>query len=298
MSTPTAPPMSVGIYEGMAAATYHADPCPEPSLSSSIAKILCLNSALHAQYDHPRLNPAAVHEESESFDIGTASHALLLEGTDAGVVVIDAKDWRTNAAKEARELAYLAGKVPLLARHWSAVQAMVEAARLQLVHQTDDGAGMFTKGRPELTLIWQDDGDVWCRARLDWLRPKGRLVGIAQIDDYKSTAGTANPDTWTRTMFGAGFDLQAAWYCRGLKRLTDQDAIFRFAVQETYPPYALSVISLGPDAMMLAEKKCLYALEQWQRCLEKNKWPGYPRRTCYATLPPAHEAWWLDRECR
>lgn len=291
MSTPTAPPMSVGIYEGMAAATYHADPCPEPSLSSSIAKILCLNSALHAQYDHPRLNPAAVHEESESFDIGTASHALLLEGTDAGVVVIDAKDWRTNAAKEARDQAYVAGLTPLLTHVWAEVQTMVAATRQQLARHKDGGAGMFgNAGKPEQTLIWQED-EVWCRARLDWLRPDA-------IDDFKTTSASANPDTWTRTMFTAGTDIQAAWYLRGLKAITGFDATFRFAVQETYPPYALSVIALGPDAMFLAEKKVHFALETWREARRKNDWVGYPRRTCYASLPMAHEAWWLEKECR
>ena len=75
-------------------------------------------------------------------------------------------------------------------------------------------------------------------------------------------------------MFQAGFDLQAAWYLRGLRQLTGlDDALFRFAVQETYPPYALSVIALGPDALMLAEKKCLYALEVW-RASRKSRGTG------------------------
>jgi hypothetical protein len=175
---------------------------------------------------------------------------------------------------------------------------MVAAARAQLDRHRDGGAAMFTIGKPEQTLVWIEQltgdptADVWCRARLDWLRP-------GAIDDYKTTSATANPETWTRTMFQAGFDLQAAWYLRGLRQLTGlDDALFRFAVQETYPPYALSVIGLGPDAMMLAEKKCLYALEVWRASRTSGDWVGYPRRTCFASLPMAHEAWWLEKECR
>jgi hypothetical protein len=285
-----------GIYD-LPAALYHADCCPEPSLSSSIAKMLCFDSAAHAAYAHPRLNPAAVDEDAEHFDIGTAAHALLLEGQQ-NIAVIDAKDWRTNAAKAAREAARAKGKTPLLAARWADVQAMVGAARAQLDRHKDGGAGMFTSGKPEQTLVWLEQltGDplanVWCRARLDWLR-------LGAIDDYKSTSASANPETWTRTMFQAGFDLQAAWYLRGLRTLTGfEDAIFRYAVQETYPPYALSVIALGPDAMVLAEKKCLYALEAWRTSVKTGDWVGYPRRTCYAALPMAHEAWWLEREQR
>jgi hypothetical protein len=281
-----------GIY-AIPAAEYHADPCVEPSLSSSIAKMLCFDSALHAQHDHPRLNPQAVHEDAEHFDIGTAAHALLLEG-GGNIEPIDFPDWRTKAAKEQRDAARAAGKTPLLAHVCQDVIAMVGALRAQLDRHTDGGDLMFTSGEAELTLIWIDEG-TWCRARTDWLRSEPFA-----IDDYKTTSASANPDTWTRTMFAAGFDLQAAWYLRGLRALTgerlDDPATFRFCVQETFAPYAASVIALNPDAMILAEKKCLYALEKWREARATNDWRGYARRTAFATLPPAHEAWWLERE--
>jgi hypothetical protein len=286
-----------GIY-AMPAATYHADPCPQPSLSSSIAKLIIQSSAAHARHEHPRLNPNAKAENGDHFDLGTAAHALLLEG-DSGVAVLDYPDWRTNASKDARDQARAAGKTPLLRKTWADVEAMVGAAREQLARHKDGGAAMFTAGEPERTLVWRDDefGGLWCRARLDWLRPVVTQVPGWAIDDYKSTGASANPDEWTRTMFSCAFDLQCAFYLRGLKALFPAvDATFRFAVQETFPPYALSVITLGPAAMTIAEKKCLYALDVWAHSMKKNDWRGYPRRTCYATLPPWHETWWLEKE--
>jgi len=284
-------PCGAGIYD-MPAAVYHADPAPEPSLSSSIAKLICQASPAHARHAHPRLNPAAVEEDAEKFDIGTAAHRLLLEG-EAGVEVLDFPDFRTNAAKAARDQARAAGKTPLLRKVWTDVEAMVAATRAQLAQHRDGGADMFTNGKPEQTLIWQEEdfGGIWCRARLDWLRPDA-------IDDFKSTAASANPDDWTRTLFNCGFDLQCAWYLRGLKALTGYDATFRFCVQETAAPFQLSVITLGPGALTLAEKKCLYALEVWATCLTKGEWIGYPRRTCHAMLPPWQEAQWLEKELR
>lgn len=295
MTLPTTTTLGVGIFD-IPAALYHADPCPQPSLSSSIAKLICLSSPAHARERHPRLNAAAVEEEAEHFDIGTAAHSVLLEG-EASVAIIDAKDWRTNAAKDARDVARANGRVPLLAKTWDNVKAMVAAARAQLDRNIDGAAQMFTAGEPERTIIWQDDG-VWCRARLDWLRPDPGPFGQWAIDDYKSTSASANPDTWTRTMFTNGFDLQAAWYRRGLQKLTGFEGTFRFCVQETYPPYALAVIALGPDALVIAEKKCLYALDVWRACQRDGVWPTYARRTCYATMPPWHEEWWLERELR
>lgn len=278
-----------GIYE-MSATAYQADPCPEPSLTSSICKLLCLDSAAHAWQEHPRLNPAAERDHEERFDIGTAAHALLLEG-EAGVTVVDRPDWRTAEARAARDTAYAQGKTPLLTKHWTAVQAMVASARGQLARHRDGGAQMFTNGVPERVLVWRED-DVWCRARIDWLRD-------GAIDDYKTTPqGTANPEAWTRSMFFAGVDIQVAWYLRGVKAVTGTDAVFRFAVQEAYAPYALSVVGLGPDALVLAEKKILYALEQWRACRASGDWIGYPRKTCWAVLPPIHEAWWLEKELR
>jgi hypothetical protein len=173
---------------------------------------------------------------------------------------------------------------------------MVEAFRGQLDQHRDGGAQMFSDGEAEQTLVWLED-DVWCRARLDWRRKDPHA-----IDDYKTTSGSANPDKWARTMFDAGHDLQAAWYLRGLRALTgerlDDPAAFRFAVQETFPPYAVSVIALNPDAMFLAEKKCEYALEQWRDAMASHDWRGYPRRTAYATLPAWEEARWLEKELR
>lgn len=272
----------------MSAAAYHADPCPEPSLSSSIAKLLCDCSPAHARQAHPRLNSAAVDEEAEHFDIGTAAHAILLEGA-AAVEVIDAKDWRTNAAKDARDAARKAGKIPLLVKVWADVQAMVAATSAQL-EQHFDGRYMFTNGEPEQTLIWREE-DVWCRARIDWLRD-------GHIDDYKTTSATANPETLSRTLFSNGWDIQAAFYLRGLRVLTGADATFRFACQETYAPYALSVVALGPDAMVLAEKRVLYAISSWRACLNSNRWPAYPTQTAYAALPTWIESAWLEKELR
>lgn len=276
-----------GIYT-IPAETYHADPCPAPSLSASIARTLLAQSPWHAWTLHPRLNPAFAREERETFDLGNAAHALILEGRD-GFAIIDAPDWRTKAAQTARDAARLAGKLPLLAHRWADVQAMAGAVRRQL-DAFEDRPRPLAGGKPEQTLVWQDEGGVWCRARLDWLHEDHRTV-----DDLKSTAASANPEAWSRTMYGAGADVQAAFYLRGLKAVTGRDAAFRFVVVENFEPFALSVLTLAPDALALAERKVAAAIRDWRECLERDRWPGYPTATCWIEAPPWEVARWEQR---
>lgn len=284
---------SPGIHT-ITAADYHADPCEQPSLSASMAHILCTQSPAHAKAKHPRLNPDYAREDEAKFDIGQASHALLLEGRNA-VSVVGATDWRTKEAKLLRDEARAQGQIPLLTDQWREVQAMVASTREQLDRVVVDPP-LFTDGKPELTLVWEDSG-VTCRSRLDWLRDD-----MAAIDDYKSTSRSANPESWSRTLFGIGADIQAAFYLRGLAAVAGAAvagmAEFRWVVQETFPPYALSVMSLTPAALELADSKVEYALGVWRRCFETGEWPAYPTRVCYADLPGWMEAQWLEKEER
>ncbi len=268
---------------------YHADPCERPSLSASLAKKIVDDSALHAWEAHPRLNPKFKRSDETKFDIGSAAHAMLLEGGDA-VKMLPFKDWRKKEAQEARAAAQAEGKLPILAPHWNEIREMVASAHRQLEARRDHPP-IFEDGQPEQTLIWEEDG-VTCRARPDWLH-----ADLLTVDDYKTTKGSANPHDWTRrTLYDIGADMQAALYLRGLRALRGVEAEFRFIVQETYAPYALSVISLDAASLAIANRKVDYAIATWRECLEKDYWPGYPDAVCVAELPAWEEARWLERE--
>lgn len=282
--------MNPGFYPNMTAETYHADPAPEPSLSASIAHILLSQSPRHAWTAHPKLNPDYEREVDGKFDLGTAVHALLLEGEQV-FELVNATDWRTKAAQEARDAIRAAGKIPLLTDQAETVGEMAKAAREQL---KAFAPVPFTDGRPEESLVWQEANGVWCRARLDWI-----ATDETRIWDYKSTGGSAHPEAWTRgPLFANGYDIQAAFYRRGVQMVGGPEPEFTFVVQETYPPYALSVIGLGPDVVTLATKKVLAAIELWGACLKEKVWPAYPAQVCSAGLPPWEEARWMEREYR
>lgn len=259
--------MKPGVYS-MGDIAYHNDPCDEPSLSASIAKVLLAQSPLHAFHQHPRLNANFRPTVSATFDLGTVVHDLFLRGIDDTAAIIDAADWRTKVAQEARDAAREVGLVPLLAKDAERVQTIVNAIRDQLAAR-DDSPGLFDAGKPEQTLVWRER-DVLCRARLDWLRDD-----FAAVDDLKSSGQSANPHDWQRTFWNIGADMQARFYQRGIKALTGSEPLFRFAVIETHEPFALSVLDLAPSAVELADQKINRALELWKRCLDTQVWPAY-----------------------
>lgn len=267
--------METGTHQ-MTSAAYHADPCPLPSLSSSIAKVLVNQSPLHAWMQHPRLNPKYQPEESSRFDIGTAAHAMLLERDASKIVVVDAADWRTKAAQQARDAARAEGRLPILAAHHGDLVAMVSEAR-EAIDRTEL-AGILTDGLPEQTLIWRDSG-VWCRARLDWLKAD-RTV----ILDYK-TADNAAPEAFIRQIARMGYDMQAEFYRRGLRAATGSDAVFVFLAQETEAPYACSLVSLSAAYQEVAQARIATAVHTWGECLETGEWPGYSTQIHYAEPP-------------
>lgn len=288
MSKITAP----GIYL-VSAADYHADNfLPEPSLSSSIAKLLVTpgTTPLHAWTECARLNPDHEPDEQEKFDLGKAAHSLMLRDPQE-FEIIDAPDWKKKDAQEKRFIARAAGKIPLLTDQFARATEMVAAARKQL-DQHEEGRNFFVDGKPEMTMVFRED-DVLCRARVDW-QPNSGIYW----PDYKSTAASADPDSWQRTGYGMGVDVQAAFYLRGLRALGFDKAQFRFAVQENYKPFALSVIGLMPGALDLADRKVERALAVWRECRRTNTWPAYPRRTAWIDAPAYHEAAVLNREVR
>lgn len=280
-----------GIYE-MSAEEYHLDPCPEPSLSASIAKLLLQDSPLHAWNAHLRLNPHAEADDSTVRDIGVIAHALLLRDLKIAHVIRSTNkegnivtDYKTKAAREERDGARLAGRVPILECDWTRVQQMIQSVRRQLaIHK--EARGALSGGHAEQVIIWREDNGLWCRAMMDYNYGSNTPF----IDDLKTRSATSHPDVISRTLFKEGWDIQAAFYLRGYWKLFPQsDPMFRFICAETYEPHGVSVVSLTPGALVSASKQVEYAIDKFQKCLKSGSWEGYGDRIAYAELPV-----WLD----
>ena len=260
-------------YHRMTAEQYHADPAPQPSLSSSIAQILLRESPYKAWYSHPKLNPGYQERHEDKFDMGTAAHAMLLENDASRIVTVEADDWRTKAAKEARDAARAAGKTALLARHHAAVGKMVEVAKAFIAKS--EVAELWAGGESEVTALCQDNG-VWLRARFDRFNAGARFIG-----DYKSTVD-ASPEPFSRLLIRMGYHFQDAFYRRVARILGVQEPRFVFLAQSVEPPHECSLHGCDPALQEIADLEVQTAIDQWRQCLTSKKWPSHGGRIHWA----------------
>lgn len=283
-----------GIYTDISAADYYADCCPAPSITQSLAKIILEKSPLHAWYASPSLNKNFAPDEDTKFDIGNVAHALLL-GRGKKIQVLDFNDWRTGAAKKAREEAAANGALAVLEKHYFRAKRMVEAAREQL-EKVQCPVLFDDDGNSEVVVAWKEEDGAWRRQMIDWLS-KDRTI----FADYKSTDMVAAPNNLGRMMINAGWPIQAAMGSRGLDAIDAQGAgrrEFYFVVQETEVPYALTVARMSEAAMTMGGKMLDHAIRIWDLCMEHNVFPGYPTDVCIPEFPGWAEQQWLAREVR
>lgn len=251
-----------GIVHGMSDAEYHA----HDSLSSTEARLL-VKEAGPALYRWKKDNPPLI-DDSPKFDIGKAVHAKVL-GQGAEIVVVDAEDWRTKAAREAREEARSEGKAPLLTREFEQVNAMAETV---LAHPTARVL-LSQPGDTEVSLFATID-DVPVRARFDFLphRSGNRTVSV----DLKTTVD-ASKSAFESSVARYEYAVQRAWYLDALKAVTeDTTAEMVFVAVEKEPPYLVAVYQIPALWADKGHIMAAHARETWLNCTRSNTWPGFP----------------------
>lgn len=257
----------------MSYADYHREG-GKPALSSSILKILATRSPYHAWCAHPVLNPDYKEEHKAEFDYGTAAHALLLEGSETNLCVVDANDWRTKVAQLARDEAREKGQTPILARQLTTVRKMVNAAH-QFIEQSEY-PNMMQIGASEKRIAW-NDGGANCIAKLDRLH-------MDVIMDYKS-CDNASPEAFSRQIARMGYDLQAVFYTNGANANGLKVKRFLFLAQECDEPFACSWHALAPSMIEIANMRVEQALRTWRQCIKTDKWPAYSTDVHFAEAP-------------
>lgn len=259
---------------------YHADlESDVPTLNSTVAKSLVLETPAHAKQKHPRTADSYVARHTDAMDEGTALHQMLLG--DDRVDILDYDSFRTSEAKAARDESRDNGRVPMLQHKWDEISLLGDALKQQVAAFPIDPP-LFVDGMAEQTIMWYEmwEGrEIACRARLDWLRSDYRT-----IDDLKKSR-SADPRKWQRAMWPLGYDIQAAFYTRACKAAFDVEPVFRWVAIEADPPYALTVHVLSPQAMEAAQAKVDLALDLWSRCLGSGVWPAYPQTVQVVELP-------------
>lgn len=271
-----------GVYN-LPAEAYHGDPVAGGSLSSTGARKL-LPPGCPAAYAYWRMNP---DPPNRTLSFGQAAHRVVL-GEGADLVVVEADNYRTKAAQEAKKEAHAAGLTPLLTAEHDVVEAMAAAIRAHPIASKLLAPG---SGVAEQTLVWRD-GQVWRRALVDWLRhPRQgqRLI----IPDYKTTT-RADSESVQKTIATYGYHVQGAWYADGARALgLAEEVVFLLVMQEKDPPYLVNVVEPDPVAMRIGHRLCQNAVALYAACTETGRWPGYSDDVELVPLPA-----WLENRYR
>jgi len=280
-----------GIYQDFDVAAYFADPCPQPSLSQSIAKLLIDRSPAHAHLAHRRLGKPIDEEEDykPATAIGNAAHALAT-GRSRDLAIGEWADWRTKEAKTFKASAHDSGHLPILRKHLTSAEEVVRAMGRQLA--AAGHAQAFAKSdQCEVVLAWEEDG-IWLRTMIDC------VVGLG-IYDLKTGGLNCAPHLMAERPSTEGWDIQAAMFARGLDRLDPENAgrrRFFFVGQENKEPYALTVVQTGEADLTLGAKKLEHAIGIWRQCITSGQWPAYPAETVMSHPRGWTETQWLERE--
>lgn len=247
-----------------------------PRLSQSVGWTLLSKSPRHAWRAH-RLLGGTQRTPTASMDTGTLVHELTLGGDR--VVVVDAKDWRTNDAKEARDLIRSQGKVPILNHKYAEAEVIAKTVTDRLAQE----GIILADGFCEEKLQWEQAG-VACEGTPDFFDPEQGAIVL----DLKVTEKSADPDTIQRSMV-SGWAMQRSAYIGALEYRYPElvgrwEWIWAVVEVETHE---VALYEAGASFEQLGDMQWQRALATWRRLLEQagpelEPFPGYGRRTLEA----------------
>ncbi len=259
------------------AAVYHKDPIDPfvPSLSNSIASTIVIDAPYIAWLAHPRLGNVRT-PPTKSMELGVLRHCATLEN-GRGITSLPFDDWRTKAAKEARDDARANGLLPMLAREYEPLMAIGQDVRDALAD-----IGMKLRGKSEVVVTWHEQsrrGPVLCRAMMDHLiidELSGEIIDLKFIS-------SADLKTIARHIFDLGYDCQNASYTSAIEKLHPHLAgriRFRFAFCQVMPTGSprrvlITPVELAGSFRTLGQERWQRAVEIWAECLHTDQWPGY-----------------------
>jgi hypothetical protein len=246
------------LVDGMPEEEYHA----HPALSASGMKQI-LRSPKHY------LQSRAVRIEKPAFDVGHATHALVL-GVGAPIIEVPADMLASNGAlsttraKEFVATARAEGKVPLKPETFQRVNGSVES----VLANPKARKLLERPGYTEVSLFARDpQTGVPLRGRLD------RLAGQTIID-VKTTVDVQT-HVIRRVVESLNYDLSMETY-RFLHELVTgevaEPAVLIFVEKEA--PFDVRVVRLGDEWIDGGWRKIRQAIETYRTCIEAESWPG------------------------
>ena len=205
------------IYKDIPNEDYHAG----VGISSSYIRRFG-ESQLHA-IEHKQ-------ESTPTLKFGTAAHALIVEGREAfdkEVRVMEGSPY-TKAYKEEKAEHEEQGFIVLK----EADLEVIEGMKANMVYEGN--AYLNAKGKlAEASVYWYED-DILCKCRPDMMCPpldQPNSDNKMVVVDYKTTI-SCEPYAFNKSVKKYGYDMQAAWYRRGIQMAGYDVDEFVFIAQE------------------------------------------------------------------
>lgn len=290
--TSTNTTLGVGLHYDVPAPIYHADPCAEPSLSSSVLRTVLSRSLRHAWLEHPRLgrSDAASAAPSREMRFGSVVHAIQ-SGDESEIVVAEFENYKTAAARAWRDDVLASGRTPMLTHEMAGVRPTVSAL-IEKAASGIDNSPFVPHARSEVTAIWREASGIFCRARFDRLviDPSGHT---ADIWDWKTTSDVS-PEAIERHIINQGYHIQAAFYERGLRLAASFTGpiSFIFAFVEKEAPHAVRRVCLSEAFMSIGRMEVSRAIDAWAGAVQSGRWPERGEGETLHVTPPL---WFLKR---
>lgn len=198
---------------------------------------------------------------SREMILGTLIHSLALEDRTDFAVGPNV-DKRTKAGKEEWQAFCEENIGKEIITQEEEFRVMSATAKVYCLFKS----AAVTIDQVEASMFWERSG-VQCKGRPDLI---GTYSGNPCIIDLKTTSDFNKFD---QKFFSFGYDIQAAWYRRGLMEITSKETEFWFLVVDTEEPFFCQWVLLSGEAINKADERIDEGLEQFELCQQKNSWP-------------------------
>jgi hypothetical protein len=225
-----------------------------------------ISSSTLRKFGHSQLHAVnEVQKTTDAMNFGTAAHYMLVEGEQAynqEVAVLMGSPY-TKAYKE--------NKADMLERYDCVIKEAEDTHIKGMKANIIDEANMYLQADgklPEASFFWYED-KVLCKCRPDLICPPFKDLhkpGEIYVVDYKTTK-SCDPKEFADSVKYWGYDMQAAWYRRGMEKAGYSVKEFAFVAQEKVPPYASKIFVITDEQMDKAWDKMQVFLDAYNKYL-------------------------------
>jgi len=229
-----------------------------------------VSSSTLRKFGHSQLHAVnEVQKTTDAMNFGTAAHYMLVEGEEVfnqEVAVLMGSPY-TKIYKE--------NKADMLERYDCVIKEVelnhIKGMKANILD--DCNQYLQADGKlPEASFFWYED-KILCKCRPDLICPPFKTASVPgeiYVVVYKTTK-SCDPKEFADSVKHWGYDMQAAWYRRGMQKAGYKVKEFSFVAQEKLPPYASKVFVITDEQMDNAWKRMEVFLASYNKYLDDGE---------------------------